>query len=133
MTVSVPEPAAGADWSYTLPYAARLIAVTAQFAASATAANRWPALVGVAGPASIYAAYVYMVGTAVTASTTAQLQGQPGMSVGAPTTIAGPVAITRYSYPPTGVLPADSIIESITFNIQAGDQWSDISLVLEPA
>ena len=129
--VSVPSPAAGADWSYTLPWPAKVVSVSGQLATSATAATRWPNLAGLLGPANTYAQYLAMTTAGVGASLYQHLQGWPGAPA-PPLLNSGNPGASMFTVPP-GVLPAGTTVESITFNLQAGDQWSGVVLQLEPA
>ena len=120
--VTVPEPAAGADWSYTLPYAAKVVGVAATLTTSATAGTRLPRL-------NLAGMYTDMSASGVAASSSDGLYGwraSPGAITG--------ISIHNYGIPDLGVLPAAAVIASNSgVTLQAGDQWSAVSLVLEPA
>lgn len=126
--ISLAEPAAGTDWTYTLPYAARLKRVSGSFAAtSATAANRWPMLVTT--QAAGYGGYVPMTTAAVVAGTNAHIGGWPTAPFAS---TANPAGSQTFPFPDE-VLPSGTVVQTVTFNIQAGDQWSSVQLDLEPA
>ncbi len=129
---TVANPAAGADWSYTLPFDAKLVAVTAELATSATTATRYPQLRGIFGPnVPTYAQVLSMTSAGLPASTTANFQGWPGPPSSPVYNGASP---GFYLFPvPDFVLPTGAIILSSTLALQAGDQWSGIILLLEPA
>lgn len=124
-TVSVTEPAAGADWSYTLPYAARVKFVQATLTLSAQSGDRNPAL---------YTSQMHYTdwanGVSVT-SGSGNYQAFPGGPV--PAVFESLYGNYIMGIPDFGVLPAGTVIGSFTGGIQTGDQWSSISLVLEPA
>ena len=128
-TVSVGNPAAGADWSYTTSYPARLLHVGAVFTSSSTAATRYPQLnfPGI-GNANAYDAMP--AGSGITASQAFNLQWRLGFGAAYQMSGANTWAASFADY---GVLPAGTVIASSTSGLQAGDQWSNISLLLEPS
>ena len=125
-TVTVPNPAAGADWSYTLPFSAKLKAVSAQLNTSGTVATRYPTFVGLLGRVSTYAQYIAMTPSGISASNSAHLQGWAG-TPGLPVVNTGSPGLTMFTFPDIA-LGVTNVITSVTFNIQSGDQWSGINL-----
>lgn len=118
MTVSVPEPAAGADWSYTLPYPAKVTAVVAELVSASGGSN--PVLtVGLIG--------LYWE-TGTLAAGTYYLKAWPGPPALAVVSQFGNILL---AIPDLGVLPSGTVISGA--GQASGDQWSNISLVLEPA
>lgn len=120
-TQVVPSPAAGADWTFTIPgrSAMRILSVRAIFASAVAVATRFPALVitdgvsqvmnlpGASGEAaSITETYCW-------APTADSIQTGTGGSNSA-------------SIPDKLILPVGFTIGSSTPNIQAADQWSGI-------
>ena len=129
--VSVPNPAAGADWSYVVPFPARVISISAQLETSATTADRWPYIIGLLGPANSYPQYILATPTALTAGAGWHIQGWPG-GPEAPNTSGDAIGIMRFSIPAL-VLPAGAGVSSVTPGLQVTDQWSAVNLELAPA
>ena len=117
-TVSVPEPAAGATWSYTLPYPAKVTAVVAELVSASGGSN--PTLS--VGPITLY----WETGTL--AAGTYYLKAWPGPPALAVVSQFGNILL---AIPDLGVLPAGTVIAGS--GQAAGDQWSNINVVLEPA
>ena len=119
--ITVTNPAAGADWSVTVPTGAvwTLNSVSALFTASAAVANRLPAIVLVApGGTNLFTG---TQNTFVTAS-----QAITFMTGGNQVTLM-PNANLAYVATNTSIrLQAGAVIKSVTSGIQAGDQWSNI-------
>ena len=129
--VNLPNPAAGSDWSYTLPFPARVIAISAQLGTSTTTAERWPYIIGLLGQALSYAQYVLTTPTGFPASAGGHIQGWLG-GPEVPTQSSDPVLSTRFAIP-SMLLPPGAPVSSVTLGLQTGDQWSDIILQLAPA
>ncbi len=131
--VVVPKPAAAADWAYTIPttYGSGviLISVSALFTTSGTVANRIPNLTLLNGPSGAGTILSAGIAGALTATQSARYLWGMGLPA-----LAAPVnsATTPSTFPvPQGIMvPPGGIIASITAAIAAGDQWSDIVLVL---
>lgn len=124
-TVNQPNPAAGADWTFTVPVSARMRvqSFAATFTASATVANRQVALF-VDDGANVY--WSHVLGSNITAS---QVATVTGTGTNAPT---GVVATTQsFVIPPGLILPPGHRIRTVTTGIQAGDQWSAIWFGME--
>lgn len=123
---TVANPAAGADWSFTIPTGAkwRIQSVSAQYAASATVNNRAPSI------QILQSGVVVFEGTpnqVIVASTTAQVTYTSGSSPGAAanvTDVMGPL-------PSPCWISNALVIRSVTKNISAGDQWSNIAIWAE--
>lgn len=125
-SVTVTNPAAGADWSITVPTGASwtLNGVSALFTASAAVANRLPEIVLVSpGGTNLF---VGTQNTFVTAS-----QAITFMTGGNQVTLM-PNANLAYVATNTSIrLQAGAVIKSVTTGIQAGDQWSNIVLQVQ--
>jgi hypothetical protein len=126
-TIQVPNPAPGADWSYTLPAPARLVEVTATLAASAAAATRFPRFYFT--NTGLATANTPMTPAGVTASQDYLASGWPGAAL-----VAGAASASLFygSYPIPDMLLAGGTIKSATNNIQAADQWGGVVLTLSP-
>lgn len=118
-------PAAGADWSETVPTGAvwELVACRASFVAAAAVATRQPFMLLDDGVNALY--YLSGHGGATANSTTLYqwAQGVPftGLLAGAPAPIAVPTRVR---------LSAGSRVRVSTINVQAADQWSAIVLLV---
>jgi hypothetical protein len=128
--VTVGNPAAGADWSVAVPAGKiwALCAIAATFTASAAVATRTPAVAlgdGTNFPAQYLAGATGSGGT--TASGVTPYFWENGASENG--FVSGSVniqtAIGRFS------LNSAWVIKTITQGIQAGDQWSAISLLVQ--
>ena len=117
-TVSVGNPAAGANWSFALPWPAKVKAVTAELVSAAGGSN--PAL-DVAGVALYWETGTLSTGTYY-------LKAWPGPPALAVVSQLGNILL---AIPDMGVLPAGATITGT--GQAAGDQWSNINVVLEPA
>ena len=117
-TVSVPNPAAGADWSFALPYPAKVTAVGAELVSASGGSN--PTLS--VGPITLY----WETGTL--AAGTYYLKAWPGPPALAVVSQFGNILL---AIPDLGVLPAGTVIAAS--GQAAADQWSSISVLLEPA
>lgn len=124
ITLQVPSPAAGADWSFVPSQTdhCRLFAVTALLTTSATVANRRPALALADLNALTY--YSSDCEYPQVASLAVRYSWAWGASNNVPTAL---VTGERCSLglPRIDLRPADTV-ESVTLGIQAGDQWSSI-------
>lgn len=117
-TVTVPSPAAGADWSYAIPAGEYwdLISVYAQLVTSVTVASRYPSLIVGDG----------VVTFARSAATGSQAASLTGLNLWVPgATPSSQNNVNRGPLPTTYLGEAETI-GSLTDNIQAGDQWSGI-------
>ncbi len=129
-TITVVSPPAGANWSYTLPRAGRLLSIGCTYFCSATVANRQPYVSFSLGNGN---AYDFLPsGTSLTASQASNLSMRAGpgfVPYHSDAANAWMSSMTDY-----GVLPAGTVINSGVGNggIQASDQWSNINLQLEP-
>jgi len=119
--VSVAQPGAGADWTYTLTYAAEIQGAGAQLVTNSTAASRTPVLKITDGSGDIEAELGN--GAAQTASLTSQWTW-------APTSASLTSAPYLVPFPAGLVLPSGFKIATVTANIQTTDQWSAIWLAL---
>lgn len=128
-TVNVANPAAGSNWSYTLPAPSRLMGVSAQLAAGG-AGNRYPAL-WITYNSGFPQARFAMTAAAL-AGITQWLQGSPGMFLPfiAPGADSSGVPPSQYGFAPDLFLPAGTVISSSTGGLLATDQWSNIYLTL---
>lgn len=118
----VANPAAGSDWSYPFRFGGRILAVAAQLATSATVANRIPSyqLTDRTG-VPITAAY-----TSVAATASSTLLVTPGGTGG-----LGPSGgVLGLSEPFTTFYDTDWTLKSVTTALQAGDQWSNIRILV---
>jgi hypothetical protein len=124
-TFSVGNPAAGADWNLLVPVGARwrLMATNAQLVTSAAVATRVPELQFQAAAVPIA---TFTPNGTVAASLTAQVSGSSSVA----TNVAG---VTDVMIPIGGpiYLLGNQLIQSVTRNIQAADQWSNIRVVVE--
>jgi hypothetical protein len=126
--IIVPNPAAAADWAYTVPagYASGLILISASalLTCSATVANRQPALQCRSPNNTVLSAGI---NGALTASQLARyLFGMGLPALGAPVNSA--VSPSTYPLPQGLYVPPGGTIQVVTAGLAAGDQWSDIVL-----
>jgi len=121
--VAIANPAAGAEWSYTVPDRTRLRLLygRAFLTTSATAASRVPELKITSSAGILWLTYQ---GYGPSASQTWPVAIMPNLS------FSDPIAPRPqdYAIPNDCYLAAGDVIESITTAIQAGDQWSQIVL-----
>lgn len=115
-------PAAGADWTYTVPagFTQVLVSVRAVLTTSAVVANRVPVL-RITIPTGQIVADIAAI-AAQTASTTITyvwMAGAPANNTN---------NVQQMSLPQGLRLPAGSVVQTITAGISAGDQWSSISI-----
>jgi hypothetical protein len=129
--VNPANPAAGANWTYTLPYAAKVKAVQAQFAASSVVATRYPYFVAGTAPATSGNIVQVPLG-AVTASEGFQYNAFEGAGNGPSGTGDSPQRVT-VPWPSDLVLPAGYVVGVQTTNMQTTDAWTNIRITLEPA
>lgn len=119
---TVSNPAAGADWTYTVPAGLQqtLISVRAVLTTSATVANRFPVL-RITSPTGQILADVSALAaqTAGTTITYVWMAGAPANNVNNVQQMALPSGLR---------LLGGSTIQTITSGIQAGDQWSAITI-----
>lgn len=124
-SINQPNPAAGADWTFTSPSnsRARLDSFNAVFTASAAAANRQIQLAVDDGANTVWADDV---AANVTASQVVNVAAtQTNVPIGIVLTTLHCV------FPPGLILPAGWRVRTNTAAIQAGDQWSAIWLNVE--
>jgi hypothetical protein len=122
--VNVPNPAAGADWSYMLTGAARFVALFALLTLSASPGTRYPFL---ATSGSVLA--VPMTGVALTAGEDLAFEGYtagPQLPEAAAGTLTGRT-LWLFGFP-DALYPAGTVLESITNGLLSGDQWSVVTL-----
>lgn len=119
-----PAPAAGADLSYTVPIGViwNVVSLTALFTASAGAANRTVAFFIKDQGGRIV--YQYGIGTALTANQTCTYTFEEDVSLITASANGGNILEPL----PATWLPPDWSFGTTTANIQAGDQWSNVSL-----
>lgn len=131
--VTVAAPAAGADWTVTVPAGEYwvVIAANAQLVTDANVAARGPKLAFDAGAAADTFYETGNSGTGQAASTTKQYSFGPGCAMETASPASGvfstfplPVA------PPAMILFPGYRIRMITGAIQVGDQWSNIRLLV---
>jgi hypothetical protein len=127
-TITVANPAAGSDWVYTATaeFIHSIQAVYCTLVTSATVANRTVGLayVNTSGVASSPNIYLGNSGTVVTASTTTNFLFAPFP--------ATPGALTGTQFiqiPPDVGLNKTSTLKTITSLLQAGDQWSNVTVL----
>jgi len=128
--VDVASPAAGANWSYTLPYPARVAHIGATYTCDSTTGNRYPYVGLSTGPGG--SADALPAGTPLGANQAANLSW-----------VAGPLAVPFFS-PGANVWRA-TLSQDVVFStgqvIAAavgtyqgpGDTWTNINLTLVPA
>lgn len=119
---TVANPAAGADWAYTVPAGVQqtLISVRAVLTTSATVANRFPVLRITSPTAQILADVSALAAETATSTVTyVWMAGAPANNVNNVQQMALPTGLR--------LLPG-STIQTITSGIQAGDQWSAITI-----
>lgn len=124
----VANPAAGADWSVTVPTGQiwRVRSIFAQLVSSATVANRQPFLqIKDAGGNFLF---LLDWGTAQTASLTSSYTwgGSCPLVNNGTSIFVGPI-------PQDMVLAEGSTISASTASIQTGDQWQKVCLLVEQA
>lgn len=119
--IKVSAPAAGADFTFTVPgdRALRIISVTAQLVTSAAVANRGPALVIAAPEGTVITVEQPAV---ITAGLTTTVCWGDGVSGDAASLVNNRLTAGIGSY----VLPPGYTIASATGAIDAGDQWQNV-------
>lgn len=124
--VAIPNPAAGADWSYTIPgaYWRRVVCGTAKFTASAAVAARNPVL------------NVTYEGTLVSSQPQANNPAAGQAWLLNIVTLFDTVFASATSFRDCLALPdkwwePGTTISTTTTNIQAGDQWSAIFILFD--
>lgn len=120
-------PGAGADWSMTVPLATRrkVTSFTATFTASAAAANRNINVIVDNGAGAL----VLFQDDVLVTVTANQVVSVNGCQTNVPT---GIIATELFVVLPPGLtLPPQFRVRSSTANIQAGDQWSAITMLVE--
>lgn len=124
VSTSPGNPAAGADFSVTVPNNRRwqLIAIRGALTASAAVANRFPAIVLDDGANQVFLSRINVATTA----------GQSNGFTWAPT--VQPYTDTQSNFllplPSPVFLASGYHVKSSTLNLQAGDQWSNIQLLV---
>jgi hypothetical protein len=119
-SVVVPNPAAGADWSVTVPASEvwSLVTITATLTTSAAVANRLPSLVVTDG--NVRYARMSAVNTQAASLTSIATWGPYGQSGQTGTVVRGIL--------PVAALGPGETIGSLTDLIDVADQWSAIVL-----
>lgn len=123
--VTVANPAVGADWTTTMPVRVRweLIAVRGQYVADANVANRDPALRIDSGATIMYEA---PVDRQINAGETRRLSWGAGVGV-----ISSGNGLVYNGSIPVGLMLNNAMkILTVTNQIQIGDQWSGVVLVV---
>jgi hypothetical protein len=121
VTLEVPNPAAGSDWSYILPSQMAIQAITAQLTTSGVAATRQPQLF-ISDPFGNSIGR-YESGTAEPAGTTDFYNWAPGFPV------SGPLPDVYVPMPSLTLAAGSTItVHTGSSGIQAGDQWSAIGI-----
>ncbi len=123
--IVVPNPAAGADWVQTVPAGQRWRVMTGNFTltTSAVVANRFPAIIFDDGVNQFYAT---AWDNAIAANTA------PRISLGPQRYVALNDGNSQsMAYIGNLVIPAGARVRSVTTSMQAGDQWSAITLLIE--
>ena len=124
-TVVVPNPAAGADWTYTLPAPARLTSLQAYL--DTAAATRIPYLALQTSP-GVYTAFIPMTNNVALAAGNPSFCMFPAAAI-----ILGTATNATYTAPlPDLLLAAGAIIGSFTKALAISDQWNSIVLTLSP-
>jgi hypothetical protein len=122
-------PSPGKDWTLTLTGPARLTGVTANLVCSAAGANRY-ANISINYGAGDSAAFFPLNTAAITANQTAVVSANKGMTYA---DVAPSATLVMLSTPlPDILMPAGSIIASVTRNIDTGDQWEFVVLTFSP-
>lgn len=125
VSFNVANPAAGTDWSVTVPTARRwqLLAARARLTTGAAVANRFAGIVHTDGTNQLYFAGQ---NNAIVASSTGLLVFTPGVQ---------PFSDTQGDFlvplPSPDILEQGYVINSFTVGLQAADQWSGIQLMLQ--
>jgi hypothetical protein len=120
-------PAAGAQWVYTMPYAATVLSLTFIYTASATVGTRFVA-VYIEDPAGNQ-----LVQVPVSSGTVASTAVEPFLSSSSPYTGIN-AQFSSYAPFPAQVIPAGyKIAISVQGGVLAGDQISGIFMVLAPS
>lgn len=126
LDVLVPQPAAGADWSYLIAggFAIRLLLATWVVTTSAQAAKRYPSFVVRDGDANIR---LQTTDTGeIVASTAPRVTAAQGV-----TTAASASGLAFTIQAPSTILDAGWSIGSLTTNLQTEDQISGVRLLIE--
>lgn len=124
-SINVPNPAAGADWIFTVPVSERLRIVSFRgvLTTSATVANRQ---VAVFVTDSVNTTWITSAPTNIPAATLAQISG-----TGTSAPLGVITTLINITLPPVLILPPGFTIATLTTGIQAGDQWSSIQFSVE--
>lgn len=124
--LQVPAPAAGADWTFTLPAAGywRIRSVFATLTASATVANRQPGLAITDGTVLWHRA---RPGAVLIANGVADVLAMPGLGFQTQGATQGTFTLPI----PDVVMPPGFVISSVSTALQAGDQYSSIVIAAE--
>ena len=124
--VNVPQPAAGSDWQVIVPSGVmwRILGGEQTLVTDATAGNRYPAVaVFVEG----FRVFHSGNGNAVAASQTGYSTIEDVWSVNT----AGALSGYGYLQCPTMWLPSQAVFRSYRTLIGAGDQWENVTLLIE--
>lgn len=128
--VTVTNPSAGADWTYTVPTNShqKILAVRAILTASATAANRIASVAIDDGTSNLTIVPVPLA--AQTASQTTTYNWAPGIGYRTQTPLSGNIQ-SFLEFPANISLTEAGRVRTSTSGIQAGDQWSAIIVTVE--
>lgn len=124
--IQVGQPAAGAEWSVTVPGGRQwfIIGGLAILTTSAVVANRRPGFQASDGTTT----YLQAVGLVqVAASQFARLGYGPHLTA----SVQGAADAVENIVTPYGWLPPGSVLQSLTLNLSAGDQYSAVALFVE--
>ena len=124
-TVSAPTPAAGTNWTFTVPGESvwGLVAITAKLVTSAVVANR-AAVLNVSDGTTVL--YQIAPGAVQAASLTTTYSWLPELATFDNTITGGALNVAM---PPT-YLASGQVLSSATALIDVGDQWSAVSLTV---
>ena len=122
-TIAIPDPAAGAELSYTVPSGVVLLVLSfyARFTADVTAVNREPALALSDGTRTLS---INQADRSVGASTGIILSWADSIESDSNPPVSGRVRVALQ----TALLLPGWAIGTETTNLQAGDQWSNVTI-----
>lgn len=128
-TVSVANPSAGSDWSYTLPTKCKVRGIHAYISTSSGATNRYPLFrIQTNDGNSILSDVLPLTTTDLAGNSVGVLQAAIGaQSVQG----AGTAKWSTAPLPDLGALPAGTVLFGLANPVQTGDQWQEIALTFE--